>query len=226
MHACAYASVWPAAHSAALEALPRSKPPLILADLREEPVERCYDQVRDDEHVPLQPGRHAVRDDGERQQDCKDQDGGVHRPEVQVHRLVDRPADDDSKGHHEQGNLSRGPHGDADGDVHLLGHGHAYRPHVLAGVAHDGQQDDANEGFAQLPLLDQAVDRSHQEFGGHGYHGGRDCQQQHGTANGQLWLQIKLRLLLVRGGEGFSMRVKLEEEVGHVGAEDVGAAVS
>mmetsp|Transcript_94363 Transcript_94363/g.270617 ORF Transcript_94363/g.270617 Transcript_94363/m.270617 type:complete len:227 (-) Transcript_94363:667-1347(-) len=131
-----------------------------------EPEERGDDGIGDHEHEALEPVGGPVRDDGEGDQDREDHHRGVHGAEGQVHGLSEVPTHDHAEGHHEERHLSRGAHGDADRDIHLLVHGHADRADVLARIADDGQQDDADESLADAPIFHEAVDGAHQPLRG------------------------------------------------------------
>mmetsp|Transcript_148246 Transcript_148246/g.412865 ORF Transcript_148246/g.412865 Transcript_148246/m.412865 type:complete len:200 (-) Transcript_148246:229-828(-) len=150
---------------------------IVVVHFRVEPVESCYDGIGHQEHVPLQPCCLAIGDYGEREHCCEDEHHGVHGPEVQVHVLINGPADEDGKRHHQERNLGRRAHGDADGDVQLLGHGHAHSSRVLTGVADHGQQHDADEGPTHPALLREAIDGLHQEFRAEGHDHGCDREQ-------------------------------------------------
>lgn len=56
------------------------------------------------------------------------------------------------------------PQGDPDGQVHLVLGRHEHGGDVLAGVAGDGQHDQAQEGAADARLLANLLDASRQEL--------------------------------------------------------------
>lgn len=106
---------------------------------------------------------------------------------------------------------------------------------MLGRVAHDGQQDEADEGLGDVHRLDERVDRAHEVLGAHGHgHGGQD-QDGGGGERAELRLlgrQPRLgrghALLGQRlGVEEVGVRAQLEAEVEHVeDQQDDGGAVA
>mmetsp|Transcript_49224 Transcript_49224/g.127726 ORF Transcript_49224/g.127726 Transcript_49224/m.127726 type:complete len:378 (-) Transcript_49224:330-1463(-) len=196
---------------------------LSLVVLRQKPEERCHHQVGDHQHEAFEPIRSPIGNHAERDQHGHHHDRRVQRPQIQIHGLVDGPAHDHGKGHHEECDLRRGADGDADGDVHFVVDCHAHGPRVLAGVSDDGQQDDADECLTQTPAVDQPVDRVHQELRGGCHQACGDEKQRHRDG----WRELSLLLLLVvarAAPEHVRVRVELEDQESDVRSQDIHAA--
>mmetsp|Transcript_76375 Transcript_76375/g.210904 ORF Transcript_76375/g.210904 Transcript_76375/m.210904 type:complete len:415 (-) Transcript_76375:268-1512(-) len=143
------------------------------------PVQDAHEAVGEDQHESLEPIGPAVRDDGKDDQHGEENHGKPRRVQVQVQRLAHGPARENGEGHDEQRDLRARPHGYCYGGGHLVVVGHPHSRGVLASVAHDGQQDDPNEGLRDPPFLDEALDGLDHVLGEVGHSASRDEEKAH-----------------------------------------------
>mmetsp|Transcript_55025 Transcript_55025/g.146192 ORF Transcript_55025/g.146192 Transcript_55025/m.146192 type:complete len:201 (+) Transcript_55025:48-650(+) len=129
------------------------------------PIHHCDEHVGRTEHVSLEPRRRPINHDGEDHQDRYDEHAYVHDPKVQVHIDAQEPAHHHRERNHEQGHLHRRPHRYTDGEPGPVLDREPDRRRVLARVADDRQQYDANESLAEASLVDHGLYRSDKQLG-------------------------------------------------------------
>ena len=186
--------------------------------VREVPVADRHDGVRRHQEVTLEPVRLPIHHHGHHYDHAERHHGGVQRAEVQVRGQAHPPAREDGEGRGEERDLRRGADRDANGEAQLVAHGEAHSRRVLARVADDREQHDADEVLAQVRALHDAVDRLHEELRGGGHqHGGRE-EERAGRADGELRLLLLLLVLVLL--QGLPVGAELEDDVGHVGGAD------
>ncbi|KAJ8566818.1 hypothetical protein ON010_g6302 [Phytophthora cinnamomi] len=168
-----------------------------------------HKRVGSEEHRALQPVGLAVGDDRVYDDDRHEVDEDLELGERKRHGLIHEPAREHDHGHHEKRDLRGRSHCDAHGELHLVVQRDLDSRHVLHSVAHDGQQDDADERLAQVHLIGKTIDGAHEELGEHGHQQGR--AKQHGRAGtlGQCGSLLGVLLLVL---EEVSVRLELEEE--------------
>jgi hypothetical protein len=108
------------------------------------------DDVGAEAHAALEVVALAVSDEVVDDQHGEEEDDGLEALEVQGHGLADDPAEDDEEGSDEQGDLHAAADRDANGQVHLVLVRDDAGGDVLGGVADDGQEDQTNEGLADV----------------------------------------------------------------------------
>ena len=80
---------------------------------------------------------------------------------MQRHGLANDPAENNEEWRDEERNLQAGADGDANGKIHLVLVGDDARRDMLRCVAHDRQQDQADERLRDVCRLDDRVDAVH-----------------------------------------------------------------
>lgn len=101
--------------------------------------------------------------------------------EVKRHVLSDDPANNDQEGSDTKSDLDRGADGNAHGQVHLVTESDDDGGYVLCSVAHNRDEDQADEGFADVGALDDVVDASNQVIGADGNKNGHDDENNAGS---------------------------------------------
>jgi hypothetical protein len=112
--------------------------------------------------------------------------GRFKRIKLERHSAVDDPAHNNQKGCHEEGDLEGSADDEADGKVEVVLHGRVNRRHVLACIADDRNDDEADEGAGNVEGLDDAVDAVNQVVGAHGYAEGGEDQYNAGGPEAKL----------------------------------------
>mmetsp|Transcript_49835 Transcript_49835/g.111949 ORF Transcript_49835/g.111949 Transcript_49835/m.111949 type:complete len:274 (-) Transcript_49835:177-998(-) len=143
----------------------------------DEPANYSDDRVGGHEHGAFEPVRGAVVQHAPREEDGQQQHRRVKGPEVERHRHVVDPADDDREGDDEEGDLRGGANGNADGQIHLPLCRDSHGRGMLGGIADYGQQDNTDEGPWQTVLLGHALYGVHEEL--------RACCHSHGRPEQQ-----------------------------------------
>jgi hypothetical protein len=187
-----------------------------------------YD-VSSQAHATLEVVALAISDQVVNDQHGKEEDDGLEALEVQGHGLADDPAEDDEEGSDEKGDLHAAANRDTDGQVHLVLVGDDAGGDVLGGVADNREEDQTDEGLADVEGVDDCVDGVDQVFGADS-----DCECDENQADGgwdgtqdlRLLLSTILTLLLLLGVEQVCVGLQLEEQVEAVEDEhDDGGAV-
>ena len=118
----------------------------------------------------------AVLDQHRDDERGQEEGDGLEGLKVERHVAVHDPAEDDEEGGDEEGDLQAAADGDADGEVHLVLVRDNDGGNVLGGVADDGDEDEADEGLADVGRLNDRVDAVDEVLGADG-HGDRDDDQ-------------------------------------------------
>lgn len=78
--------------------------------------------------------------------------------------------------------------GHAEGEVEFVLGGDGDGCDVLGGVADDGEDDEADEGFGEIGGGDEVLDGADEEFGAEGHERGRDEEQDYGCELAYRWV--------------------------------------
>jgi len=134
-------------------------------------------RLRSDTHCAFEVVALAVLDQVVHDKHAEEEDDGLEALEVQRHRLVDDPAQDDQ----ERGDEERDLHAAADGDVDCEIHLALVRDNdgcdMLGCVADDRQEDQTDEGLADVRGLDNRVDAVDQILCTNRYQDGNDHER-------------------------------------------------
>ena len=89
---------------------------------------------------------------------CEEEGNGLERLKMQSHAPAHDPTQHDQEGGDKERDLQTAADCDTDGEIHLV----LVRNHdgcdVFCGVAHDRDEDETNERFANVCRLDDGVD--------------------------------------------------------------------
>lgn len=167
-------------------------------------------------HCSLEPVALAVLDEVVHHEDAEEEHDRFEALEVQVHRLIDDPAENDEEWRNEDGDLKGAADCDTDREIHLALVCHNTSRDVLGCVAHDWDQDQTDERFRYMSGFHDAVNAVHKVFGAYGYHDGHDKKRDTcGPRRQDMFLLIFTLLLMLRI-EQVVVRLQLEEEVRNV----------
>ena len=133
---------------------------------------------------------------------------------MQGHGLTDDPAEDDEEGGYEEGDLHGAADCDVDGQIHLALVCYDHCGNVLSGVSDDGQENETDEGLADMRSLHNGIDAVDEVFGAYGDH---DCDDDEGDA-GSDWGEdltgfIFFRILVLDVVEEIVVAEELEIEI-------------
>lgn len=190
--------------------------PDIASIIRVDVERQSDDDVSSQAHAALEVVALAIADEVVDDEDGEEEDDGLEALEVQRHGLADDPAEDDEEGGDEEGDLHAAADRDADGQVHLVLVRDDAGGDVLGGVADNREQDETDEGLADVRGLDDRVDAVDQVFGAD-----CDCEGDEDEADGgcdgaqDLWLLLSavIALLLLLSVEQVCVGLELEEQV-------------
>jgi hypothetical protein len=149
---------------------------------------------------------------------CEEEGDGLERLEMQSHVPVHDPAQHDQERGDKERDLQTAANGDTDGEIHfVLVRDHDSR-NVFCGVAHDWDEDETNERFANVRRLDDGVDAVNQVFGANGHGNCDDDQKDTGCPGGQEFcLFVFTSVSFVKQ---LGMRLKLEDQIHDVDEEE------
>mmetsp|Transcript_10109 Transcript_10109/g.28814 ORF Transcript_10109/g.28814 Transcript_10109/m.28814 type:complete len:463 (+) Transcript_10109:307-1695(+) len=121
--------------------------------------------------------------------------------EVQCHRLLYHPSNQDGEWDDEERNLGARSDGDSHCQIHLVLHRDRYCRDVLHSIAHDRQDDQTDKGAAHTGLLAVPIDAVHQKLRKEGDEQGRNEQSQHrhGHRDGGFFLLLFFLIFIVDG---------------------------
>jgi len=174
------------------------------------------DNVSAKAHAALEVVALAVADEVVDHKNGKEEDDGLEALEVESHRLAHDPAEDDEERSDEERDLHAAADRNTDGQVHLVFVCDDASGNVFGGVADNGQENETDEGLADVEGIDDGVNAVNQVFGANGdKHSDEDkadCSCD-GVEDLRLVRLFIAALLLLLGIEQVGVRLELEEEV-------------
>lgn len=144
---------------------------------------------------------------------------------MQRHVLAHDPAQDDQERRHEQRDLQTAADGNVDGKVHFAFESDHDSSHVLGSVSNNGDEDEADEGSADVGTLNNGVNAIDEVIGAEGDEDSNDNEGDHswdrreGVAFLGSILLLGLLALRLSIGEEFMMGKKLEDNVKNIEEE-------
>lgn len=169
--------------------------------------------IRSQAHCALEIIALSVLDEVIDDEHGQEEDDGFETLEVEGHWLINDPAKDDEEGGDEERNLHGAANGDVDGQIHLALVGDNDGCNVLGGVADNGDQDQTDEGLADVGGLDDGVNAADEEVGADGDNDCSHDQSDTGSNRGKNVFLLIFRVLGLDVIEQVMMTKQLEIEV-------------
>lgn len=114
---------------------------------------------------------------------CRGSPGKLTSLKTERHVSVNNPTHNDQKRRNAQRNLNTGANSHTHGEVHLITHRHDNSSNVLSSITDNGDENQTNEGLANVHALDNVVDAADEVICANGDKDGDD-NEDHAGGNG------------------------------------------